>query len=119
MKKCPHCGGEARRSHKHGFLQRAILKPLGIRPFRCRDCGTRFYRFSLDWKDSHYKDQNGRAAAFGQPKDSNGRFKELIAQMHVEEGELGLDKQDRHMTNELHRLHTRSEKEGLGGSGKH
>ncbi len=111
-KKCPRCGGEARRSHKHGFFQKAILRPLGIHPFRCRDCGNRFYRFSPH--STHHKHQTGSPAGFGQPSNKNGHFKEIIAQVQEKEGKLGLGKQDHHMTaDELRRLHERAQEEEL------
>ncbi len=113
MKKCPRCGGEARRSHKHGFLQKTILQTFGIGPFRCRDCGARFYRFSDNGKDSHHKDQTSNAAVLGQPKNGKEHFKELIAQIREKEGTLGLGKQDGHMADELRQLHERVQQEGL------
>jgi len=116
MKKCPRCGGESRRSHTHGFIQKRVLNPIGIRPFRCRDCGNHFYRFSRHAHHANSEDQTSNASIFNQAKNGNGHFKELIAEIRAKEGELGLVKQDNHMADELRRLHERAEQEGLNGT---
>jgi len=110
MKKCPRCGGEGRRSHHHGVFQKTILQLIRIHPFRCRDCGNRFFRFSAH--RTHHKDQTGSAPVFDQAK-RNGQFKEIIAQMHEKEGKLGLGKQEHGLGDELRRLHERAQQEGL------
>lgn len=112
MKKCPRCGGEARRSHKHGFLQTTILRRVGIRPYRCRDCGARFYRFSTNGADGNGS-QKVTSQIFEQPEKKNGHFKELIAQISQKERELGLGKQEHGMADELRRLRERAAAEGL------
>jgi hypothetical protein len=44
---CPYCGGsEVFRSHRRGAMERYILRPIGVRPFRCVNCDARFYRRS-------------------------------------------------------------------------
>ncbi|MFB3903858.1 MAG: hypothetical protein ACE15E_10425 [Acidobacteriota bacterium] len=53
MRKCPRCGGEGHRSQSRGFVERQILKRICIRPYRCRDCNTRFYRCSLGDHSKH------------------------------------------------------------------
>lgn len=45
---CPKCGARRIRSARlHGFIARA-KSIIGIFPFRCRDCDTRFESFILD-----------------------------------------------------------------------
>lgn len=42
--KCVRChSAKIRRSHRRNLLER-LLSTLGIRPFRCDDCGHRFRR---------------------------------------------------------------------------
>jgi formate dehydrogenase maturation protein FdhE len=44
---CPKCGSsDARRSRRAGLLA-AFMQTLGLRPFRCRSCRSRFYRRPL------------------------------------------------------------------------
>jgi ribosomal protein L37AE/L43A len=41
---CPTCrANTVRRSHMSGFLERGILRSIGIRAFRCEVCDARFY----------------------------------------------------------------------------
>jgi len=110
MKKCPRCGGEARRSHRHGFLQQRILGPLRIRPFRCRDCGVLIYRFSSNGADGHTATTT---RIFEKPQNRNGQFKTLIADMRQKELELGLVKQNHGIGEELRRPNERTQAEGL------
>jgi hypothetical protein len=43
---CPKCRGKtARRSHMTGFLERGILRSIGVRAFRCEACDARFYGY--------------------------------------------------------------------------
>ena len=43
---CPRCGGNwVRRSHRKGTLERIVCALLLISPFRCEDCGHRYFRF--------------------------------------------------------------------------
>jgi hypothetical protein len=43
---CPRCGAaELRRSQMHGLIERNILRPVGIRAYRCAGCDERFLRF--------------------------------------------------------------------------
>ncbi len=46
MKICPRCGKNANRSQSRGLIEKKVLKRVRIHPYRCRDCGLRFYRFS-------------------------------------------------------------------------
>jgi hypothetical protein len=42
---CPRCGSsEVFRSHRHGTVERYLLRAIGVRPFRCVNCDGRFYR---------------------------------------------------------------------------
>jgi hypothetical protein len=49
-RKCPNCGSvENSRSHRSGPLEKYVLGPIGVRPYRCVHCDVRFYarsRFS-------------------------------------------------------------------------
>lgn len=43
---CPACRGDGTRSsHRKGVLERRLLTWLRVFPFRCVQCGTRFYQF--------------------------------------------------------------------------
>jgi len=42
--RCPRCGwGDTRLSGAHGLVDR-LLSTLSLAPYRCRSCGSRFYR---------------------------------------------------------------------------
>ncbi len=44
---CPHCKSlETSRSHRHGGVERCLLRVIGVLPYRCLDCDARFYAFS-------------------------------------------------------------------------
>lgn len=48
MKTCPVClANDAQLSHRRGVLEHAPLTWVGILPFRCMKCQTRFYAFAL------------------------------------------------------------------------
>jgi hypothetical protein len=43
---CPHCRSlETSRSHRHGSVERFLLRVIGVLPYRCLDCDARFYAF--------------------------------------------------------------------------
>jgi hypothetical protein len=43
---CPSCKSrKLRRTHRIGILERALSKILGLRPYRCKECDDRFFRF--------------------------------------------------------------------------
>jgi|HubBroStandDraft_1064217.scaffolds.fasta_scaffold837213_2 transposase-like protein len=45
---CPICqSGSVRRSKRRTIAERTIMAALLVRPFRCVDCGRRFFRLSL------------------------------------------------------------------------
>jgi transposase-like protein len=44
-KVCPRCGAAIHRSQMRGFLERGILRPVGVRAYRCAGCDERFLRF--------------------------------------------------------------------------
>jgi hypothetical protein len=45
-KTCPACKAKkVRRSQMRGLLERGLLKPLGVKAYRCECCDHRFYRF--------------------------------------------------------------------------
>jgi len=44
---CPRCrAGEIHRSQMRGLVERSILRPVGIRAYRCAVCDERFLRFA-------------------------------------------------------------------------
>jgi hypothetical protein len=64
-RKCPECKSKmVRRSHMRGLLERGLLKPLGVKAFRCEKCDARFYRFgsSLSQKKAQPPSSDGGAA---------------------------------------------------------
>ena len=45
-RKCPECGSTTvRRSQMRGFLERGVLRPVGLRAYRCESCDARHYGF--------------------------------------------------------------------------
>ena len=43
---CPRCrAAELHRSQMRGVVERGILRPVGIRAYRCAACDKRFLRF--------------------------------------------------------------------------
>lgn len=41
-RQCPSCGSDAlRRSQMRGFIERCILKVIGMKAFRCESCDRR------------------------------------------------------------------------------
>lgn len=43
---CPSCGAQrVARSRRHGVVERVLLRLLPIRPYRCGNCGSRFYGY--------------------------------------------------------------------------
>ena len=43
---CPKCSSrDVRRSKRKGFLERTVLDLAALRPYRCRKCDHRFFRF--------------------------------------------------------------------------
>ena len=45
-RKCPECGSErVRRSQMRGFLERVVLRTVGLRAYRCESCDKRHYAF--------------------------------------------------------------------------
>jgi predicted Zn-ribbon and HTH transcriptional regulator len=48
MNCCPHCRSEQiRRSQRRGFVERGPLTLLSVKPFRCKDCRHRFFRWPV------------------------------------------------------------------------
>jgi len=41
---CPRCGAAVHRSQMRGFLERGILRTVGVRAYRCGACDERFLR---------------------------------------------------------------------------
>jgi hypothetical protein len=42
---CPHCNGRRLRAEPHRWYE-TLLMLLFLQPFRCRNCGERFFRFA-------------------------------------------------------------------------
>ena len=41
---CPNCGSPlVRRSFRAGIIETFFYRLIGLRPYRCRGCGTRFF----------------------------------------------------------------------------
>jgi ribosomal protein L37AE/L43A len=41
---CPSCGSESvRRSYRVGFVEKVFYRLVGLRPYRCTACETRFF----------------------------------------------------------------------------
>jgi hypothetical protein len=46
-RQCPNCKSvETSRSHRKDPLEKYLLGPIGVRPYRCMNCEVRFYAFS-------------------------------------------------------------------------
>jgi len=44
---CPHCRSlETSRSHRHGSVERFLLRVIGVLPYRCLVCDARFHAFA-------------------------------------------------------------------------
>jgi hypothetical protein len=44
---CPHCRStEAFRSHRRGAFEKYLFSMIGMRPYRCSRCDSRFYAFA-------------------------------------------------------------------------
>ena len=51
---CPQCGSsDVTRSKKKGLLDRTISSIFHIKPYRCRKCDYRHYRFRPDTGHAH------------------------------------------------------------------
>jgi transposase-like protein len=51
---CPSCSSHnVRRSHRKGFVERLLLRMILLRPFRCKNCGLRYYGYALSERDRH------------------------------------------------------------------
>ena len=45
-RRCPNCGNEElRRSQMRGFVERHVLKAIGMHAYRCERCDRRYYGF--------------------------------------------------------------------------
>jgi hypothetical protein len=61
-RKCPECGsGPVRRSQMRGFLERGVLRMVGLRAFRCESCDARHYGFERIPEKRHGDVSEGRA----------------------------------------------------------
>lgn len=47
QRECPHCGSqEIARSRRHGALESLLKATLRLRPYRCQECGERFFGYA-------------------------------------------------------------------------
>jgi hypothetical protein len=52
MIRCPRCRGAGiRRSKRRGFVERGPLTLVFLRPFRCKHCERRFFRWPVNFND--------------------------------------------------------------------
>ena len=52
MIRCPRCkGGGIRRSKRRGSFERGPLTLVFLRPFRCKHCERRFFRWPFSFND--------------------------------------------------------------------
>lgn len=93
MKTCPRCGKNAHRSQRRGLVEKKLLKPLRIHPYRCHDCGYRFYRFG---PHSHKRVSGGHTAIpppdetrRRKPKDKHD-YQKLVTTLREGEKKAGL-----------------------------
>jgi hypothetical protein len=50
--RCPRCKSkEIRRSKRTGFVERGPLTLVFLRPFRCKHCEQRFFRWPINFND--------------------------------------------------------------------
>jgi len=93
MKTCPRCGKTSHRSQSRGLIEKKVLKPLRIHPYRCRDCGLRFYRFSThDHKKVRRSDSGILPSDHGQRqsrKDKN-EYQTILSTLREGEKKAGL-----------------------------
>ena len=59
---CPNCrAAELQRSQMRGLIERSILRPAGIRAYRCAACDERFLRFgSISRQTEHASSGAGK-----------------------------------------------------------
>lgn len=43
-----------RRSHRKGLVERILLPLVLLRPFRCKNCGRRYYGYRFSKRDRHH-----------------------------------------------------------------
>lgn len=52
MIRCPRCQAAGiRRSKRRGFIERGPLTLVFLRPFRCKHCERRFFRWPINFND--------------------------------------------------------------------
>jgi len=71
---CPICqSGSVRRSKRRTIAERTIMTALLVRPFRCFDCGRRFFRLSLHKNVRPKPAENSTDLTGGKTPDLLGR----------------------------------------------
>lgn len=95
MKNCPVCGksDQVRSSRSSGFFEKRLLRRLGIHPFRCRLCRSRFFRFSL--KPRRVKrplpEENFKKPKLPTPENVDS-FEEVVAEIRRAERKAASEK---------------------------
>jgi len=73
MVRCPSCGGhDVRRSHSQGMFD-AFMSSFRKRPFRCRACGRRFYKYVPASGEPDDEEDTEQDAAEDQRETGHGR----------------------------------------------
>jgi transcriptional regulator NrdR family protein len=96
MKKCPFCQKtNIASSESRGFSEEKLYPLILLRPFRCRSCGKRFYRFSLEavsHDKARVKKRQRQKEEFPQFYETidQKQFDELVAKIHKQEKEMSV-----------------------------
>ncbi len=96
LRRCPVCRAVSghRQTHPRGFWESRIFPLLGLRPFRCEFCRSRFLRFggngSLQPPAARRRKRRRSATPELAAPADNTDFKELIREIRDEETKRGL-----------------------------
>lgn len=98
---CPSCrrADTLPKSHQRGFWEKRILGLLGLRPYQCTSCGTRFHSLNfalgdgLQARTTREKAAQDLFSVFLPPQDDRD-FQGLIQEIREAEKEMGLSEND-------------------------
>lgn len=97
LRTCPVCkaAGFHRQTHPRGYWEAQVFSRLGLRPFRCSQCRSRFLRFgrSGDLPPLEPRERKRRKAVETQdflPSEDDRNFEELIRDIRTAEKKRGL-----------------------------
>lgn len=69
---CPMCASRCvRRSKRQGLAEHTVLTALLVMPFRCVECGWRFFRLS-------FRRNRKLPTAFGEQRTDSGKRSEVL-----------------------------------------